>query len=80
MTKEMKEIFLPDKLAYAKAFRRKGGEQMIEIKFNRQQLTRREKDKYAQVLKKIIAQVFQFNKDAKLLRDVARTELKIIFE
>ena len=53
---------------------------MIVIEFNRQQLTGREKDKYAQVLKKIIAQVFQFNKDAKLLRDVVRTELKIIFE
>lgn len=53
---------------------------MIEIKFNRQQLTTWEKERYARVLKKIIAQIFQFNKGMGLLKDVVCTELKIIFK
>lgn len=53
---------------------------MIEIKFNRQQLRGWEKESYARILKKVIAQIFRFNKDAKLFKDVVHTEIKIIFK
>lgn len=53
---------------------------MIEIKFDRQQLTRQEKDRYARVLKKVITQIFRFNKGIGLLKDVVSTESKIIFK
>ena len=42
---------------------------MIEIKFNRQQLTRWERERYARILKKVIAQIFRFNKDLRIAKD-----------
>ena len=53
---------------------------MIEIKFNRQQLAGWEKESYAHILKKVIAQISRFNKGTRLLKDVVHTEIKIIFK
>jgi len=53
---------------------------MIEIKFSRQRLTGQEKARYAQIVKQIITQIERFNKDSGFIKDVVRTELKIIFK
>jgi len=53
---------------------------MIMIKFNRQKLREWEKERYARILKKVIAQTFRFNKGLRIANDVVCTELKIIFK
>ena len=53
---------------------------MIEIKFNRQQLTRIEKEKYSRILEVVIAMIGKFNKHIESLKDVVSTEVKIIFK
>jgi len=53
---------------------------MIEIKFTKQLLTKREKERYSQIIKGIIAKISLFNRSIRLLKDVVSTELKIIFK
>lgn len=53
---------------------------MIEIKFTRQFLTRRDKERYSQIIKEVITKISLFNKSIRFLKDVVSTELKIIFK
>ena len=53
---------------------------MIEVRFNRQRLTEGEKINYARVLKKIITKIVSLNKGARLFREFADIEIRIIFK
>jgi len=52
----------------------------IEVRFNRQRLTEGEKINYARVLKKIITKIVSLNKGARLFREFADIEIRIIFK
>ena len=53
---------------------------MIEIKFEKQKLTQREKENYAKAIRKVVQLVFSFNKGLKEFREYVSVELKMIFK
>jgi len=53
---------------------------MIEVRFDRQRLAIWEKRIYARVLKEIVTKIFLFKKGTRLFKEVADTEIRILFK
>lgn len=53
---------------------------MIEIKFERQKLTEREKENYARIIRKAIQLSSSLNKGLKEFKKYVSVELKMIFK